>query len=119
MLANKPFFNKDGRLVHSDSITRAKAAEIQKAADWTAVSSSNIGYVCWRADDKDNDHHGLGVWFAPKNKKGKSTGQETVYWYETAPYSVYLGLLSATSPGSYLNENVIGTYGHIGPLPVE
>ncbi len=113
---SKPFF-KNGKLVTDDPITRAKAAEIQKAANWTAVISTNVGYVCWRIGKGKKT--GFGVWFDPKDRNGKSKGQGKIYFYPTAPFEIFLGIKRAGSPGKFLNDAVIGKYASEGPYPAE
>lgn len=63
--------------------------------DWTQVESSNVDAVCYDAQQSQ-----LFVRF--------KTG--SVYMYDKVPVDEHENLLSASSPGGYLRENIIGTY---------
>lgn len=90
--------------------------DIKAAEDWLPVDSSNVKAICWRLEGEGR-RHGLGVWFAPVDKKtGKRRGAETTYWYPAAPFEEYKAMRSAASKGTYLHEHIIGKYPHVGPF---
>jgi hypothetical protein len=111
----RPFF-RNGRLVRDKPITKFKAQEIQQASNWTPVSSSNVGYICWKSEEEDKTKHGLGVWFVSKGKDGKATGNQSIYWYPSAPFEVYKKMLAASSKGKFMNDHVKPSYPHVGPF---
>lgn len=119
MALSRPYFDKSGRLAHRPPITRARAAQIEQSADWVPVQSSNIGFACWRPKGEAGEKSGLGIWFISRDKRGVVKGRQAIYWYPGAPYDVYLRIVSAPSPGTFLKEKVIGIYQHDGPYPPE
>jgi KTSC domain len=65
------------------------------------VNSSNLAAVGWEAADENSPDIGeMEVEF----RNG------FVYRYEGVPRSEYENLLGASSPGRYLNQNIIGVY---------
>jgi hypothetical protein len=90
----RPYF-RGGKLVRPGAITILQSQEMQQAASWTPVSSSNVKGICWRPNTGKGEPHGLGVWFL-------SGG---VYWYDV-PFDTYKAMLASGSKGQFVNENL-------------
>jgi len=64
------------------------------------VNSSNLAAVGWEEGEEGTDIGTMEVEF----RNGR------VYAYDGVPRTEYENLLGASSPGRYLNQNVIGMY---------
>jgi len=113
----KAVFGPAGQSSRSPLPTRFTLKEVQAAADWLPVTSSNVKAICYRPDLGDGDDRwGLGVWFAPQ-KNGKPTGKQTVYWYNVS-YEVYQAMKHAPSKGTFVHAVLIARgYPVSGPHP--
>jgi len=96
--------------------TKLQLLEMQASSSWLPVNSSNVRAICWRPEQTSDKKSGLGIWFAPKAKSGKKT-QQSVYFYPSADFEVYVAMRSATSKGQFIHQVVVPKYPHIGPYP--
>jgi hypothetical protein len=66
------------------------------------VTSSNVASVGWEPAGEDTDEGTLEVQFRSGH----------IYHYARVPESIYQALVGAASVGSFLRDEVIGTYDH-------
>lgn len=107
------------RLIHYEAEREHQRRDEEKVAtDWLMVDSSNVKAICYRPGRRGEKQTGLGIWFAPKNKRtGRSTGKESVYFYPSASFEIYQDMKSASSKGKYVHQVIIPNFPHDGPYP--